>query len=48
MLNLLGNIMVVLMMLIGGAITAALFASIIIIVAWKIYRKCKYGYSLYY
>ncbi|MDD6571868.1 MAG: hypothetical protein PUF12_05680 [Thermoflexaceae bacterium] len=48
MLNLLGNIMVILLMLLGGVITVAMFVSIIVIIGWKIYRKCKYGYSLYY
>ena len=47
MLNLLGSIMVILMMIIGGVITVALFASIFVIIVWKIYRKCKYGLSLY-
>lgn len=48
MLELLGNIMVILMMFIGGAITIALFVAIFAIIAWKFYRKCKYGYSMYY
>ncbi len=47
MLNLLGSIMVIFMMIIGGVITVALFASIFVIIVWKIYRKCKYGLSLY-
>lgn len=40
--------MMVLIALVGGLPTIAITACIPAVLVWKIYRKVKYGYSLYY
>lgn len=40
-------IMLILMILIGGVPSVILTLSVPIMIGWKIYRKIKYGYSLY-
>lgn len=41
-------IMMILIALVGGLPTIAITACIPVMIAWKCYRKLKYGYSLYY
>lgn len=41
-------VMMVLIALVGGLPTIAITACIPAVLAWKIYRKVKYGYSLYH
>lgn len=41
-------LLVILMGLMGGLTSLYLLLSIPVILVWKIYRKVRYGYSLYY
>lgn len=40
-------IMMILLAVVGGFPTIAITVCIPVIIVWKIYRKLKYGYSLY-
>ncbi len=40
-------IMMILLAVVGGFPTIAITVCIPVIIIWKIYRKLKYGYSLY-
>lgn len=40
-------IMMILIGLVGGAPTLAITACIPVMIVWKIYRKVKFGYSIY-
>lgn len=40
-------VMMILIGLVGGVPTIAITACIPVMIAWKIYRKAKFGYSLY-
>jgi len=40
-------IMIILIGLVGGVPTIAITACIPVMIGWKIYRKVKFGYSLY-
>lgn len=47
MSSLISIIFLILIGLVGGVPTIAITASIPVVVGWKIYRKIKFGYSLY-
>ena len=47
MANVMSLIMLIIMGIIGGVSTIVITALIPLTVGWKIYRKVKYGYSLY-
>ena len=40
-------IMMILIVLVGGVPTMAIPACIPVMIVWKIYRKVKFGYSIY-
>ena len=40
-------IMMILIWLVGGVPTLAITACIPVMIVWKIYRKVKFGYSIY-
>ncbi len=40
-------IMMILIRLVGGVPTLAITACIPVMIVWKIYRKVKFGYSIY-
>ena len=40
-------IMMILIALVGGVPTLAITACIPVMIVWKIYRKVKFGYSIY-
>ena len=40
-------IMMILIGLVGGVPTLAITACIAVMIVWKIYRKVKFGYSIY-
>lgn len=47
MSSIISVIMIILIGLVGGVPTIAITACIPVMIGWKIYRKVKFGYSLY-
>lgn len=47
MANFISIIMMILIALVGGLPTIAITACIPVMIVWKIYRRIKFGYSLY-
>ena len=45
--NIISIVFLILMGLLGGIPTIAITASIPAVLGWKIYRKMKFGYSIY-
>lgn len=41
-------ILIVIMGIIGGLTSLYLLVGIPVLIVWKLYRKIRYGYSLYY
>lgn len=46
--NFITMILVAFMGVMGGLTSVYLLVSIPVLIVWKIYRKIRYGYSLYY
>lgn len=45
--SLISVVMMIIIALVGGLPTIAITACIPVMIGWKIYRKVKFGYSLY-
>lgn len=45
--NIISIMMMIIIALVGGVPTIAITACIPAMIVWKIYRKVKYGYSIY-